>query len=339
MSEKVLVTGGGGFLGRYIVEGLLEEGFSVRVLGRREYPFYKGTPVESFQADLADRTKVFEAVAGVQGVFHVGALAGFWGDEEKFHRTNVLGTRHILEACREYKVSKLVHTSSPSVVFDGNDMEGVDESVPLAEHFESPYPKTKAQAEREVLAANGQDGLATCALRPHLIFGPRDNHILPRILERGRAGKLRIIGDGRNKVDVTYVENAARAHLQAYRQLEPGGPVAGKSYFLSQGEPVVLWDFINHLLEAHGIPRVTRQVKPSVAGWIGLGMEMVYKGLHLPGEPRMTRFLARELSSSHWFDISASRRDFGYDPEAIPTEEALRRTIEASSQRPGAAPS
>lgn len=326
---KALVTGGGGFLGRYIVELLRQRGDEVRVLGRRPYPFLEPLGVDQVQADLADRDEVVAACEGRDVVFHVGALAGYWGDYQRFFATNVEGTRNVVAGCRQHGVARLVHTSSPSVVFHGGDMEGVDESVPYGEHFESPYPATKRIAEEEALEASGSEGLTVCALRPHLIWGPRDNHIIPRILARARAGKLAIIGDGRNKVDVVYVENAARAHLQAADRLEPGSALDGSAYFLSQGEPVVLWDFINSILEGFGVAPVRRRVPVGIASFLGGGMELVYRGLGLSGEPRMTRFLARELSTHHWFDISAARRDFGYDPEAIPTDEGLRRLFAA----------
>jgi nucleoside-diphosphate-sugar epimerase len=285
--------------------------------------------VECVQADLAERDKVVAACEGCDVVFHVGARAGYWGDYSGFFSTNVEGTRNVLAGCQQHGIFRLVYTSSPSVVFSGRDIQGVDESVPYAEHFESHYPATKRIAEEEALAASGQNGLMVCALRPHLIWGPRDNHIIPRILQRARAGKLAIIGDGLNKVDVVYVENAARAHLQAADALEPGSSLDGRAYFLSQGEPVVLWNFINRILEGFGIPSLTRHVPVGVASLLGHGMELMYRGLGLSGEPRMTRFLARELSCDHWFDISAARRDFCYDPEKIPTEEGLRRLFEA----------
>lgn len=324
---KALVTGGGGFLGRYVVEQLLDRGEDVRVLGRSRYPEVEALGAECVQADLGDADAVVAACEGVDAVFHVGALAGVWGPYERYFRTNVEGTRHVLEGCRTHGVPKLVYTSSPSVVFDGSDMEGVDESVPYPEHFEAPYPETKSIAEREVLAANGP-ALATCAIRPHLIWGPRDNHILPRILARARAGRLRIVGDGTNKVSVTYVENGARAHLQALDALAPGADVAGKAYFIGQAEPVVLWDFINQLLEGFGVPPLTKRVSVGMAAMVGGVLEGAYRLVGAASEPPMTRFMAHELATSHWFDLSAARRDFGFDPEAISTEEGLRRLFE-----------
>ena len=199
-------------------------------------------------------------------------------------------------------------------MFDGTDMAGVDESVPYPEHFEAFYPQTKAEAEQLVLQAN-DDTLATVALRPHLIWGPEDNHLVPRILERGAKGALRRIGTRECLVDTIYIDNAAIAHLQAADRLEIGSVVAGKVYFLSQGEPLPVWEVVNRILDAGGLPPVSRTISPGLAYAAGAALEKIYTLLHLKGEPRMTRFVARELSTAHWFDLGAARRDFGYEPQ------------------------
>jgi nucleoside-diphosphate-sugar epimerase len=202
-------------------------------------------------------------------------------------------------------------------------MDGVDESVPYARHFEAHYPRTKAMAERLVLSANSAE-LATVALRPHLIWGPGDNHLVPRILARARAGQLRRIGRGTNRIDATYIDNAADAHLLAADRLAPGSPIAGKAYFIAQDEPLPLWELVDRILHAAGLPPVTRTVSPRLAyaaGWI---CELAHRVLDLDGEPRMTRFVARELATAHWFDLSAARRDLLYRP-AVSTEVGLRQ--------------
>lgn len=320
---RALVTGGGGFLGRAIVERLLARGDTVRSFSRGPYPDLEALGVEVRQGDLVDARAVTDAVQGCDIVFHVAAKAGIWGPYPDYFRTNVVGTRNVLAACRSGAVRRLVYTSSPSVVFNGRDMEGVDESVPYARHFEAPYPRTKALAERLVLQANSAE-LATVALRPHLIWGPGDNHLVPRILARARAGRLQRIGDRPNRIDATYIDNAADAHLLAGDRLAPGSPIAGKAYFIAQDEPLPLWELVNRILQAGGLPPVTRTVAPGfayAAGWIG---ELVHRVLGLESEPPMTRFVARELATAHWFDLSAARRDLGYHP-AVSTEEGLRR--------------
>ena len=311
---KALVTGGGGFLGKAIVKLLLARGDDVRSFSRGAYPDLARLGVEHVCGAIDDAEAVLRAAEGCDIVFHVAAKAGVWGPYDEFYRANVLGTRNVIDACRQLGIRRLVYTSSPSVVFDGTDMAGVDESVPYPEHFEAFYPQTKAAAEQLVLQAN--DGtLATVALRPHLIWGPEDNHLVPRILERGAKGALRRIGTRDCLVDTIYIDNAAIAHLQAADRLEIGSVVAGKVYFLSQGEPLPVWEVVNRILTAGGLPPVSRTISPGLAYAAGAALETIYTLLHLKGEPRLTRFVARELSTAHWFDLGAARRDFGYEPQ------------------------
>ena len=318
-----LVTGGGGFLGRYIVEQLVARGDRVRVYARSQYPELDALGVESVQGDIADSGTLLAACRGVDAVFHAAAAPGVWGPWQRYYQTNVGGARNVLAACRAEGVSKLVFTSSPSVVYDGRPHENADESLPYAGHYLCHYPHTKALAEQEVLAARGS-GLATVALRPHLIWGPRDRHLIPRIVHRAAAGRLRRVGDGTNRISVSYVENAAHAHLLACDALAPGSPLDGRAYFINDLEPVVLWDFVNDLLRRAGLPPVTRSISARAAWRIGAALEAAYWLLRLPGEPAMTRFVALQLSTSHWYDVSAARRDFGYAP-LVSMDEGLRR--------------
>jgi nucleoside-diphosphate-sugar epimerase len=328
---KALVTGGGGFLGQAIVRLLRQRGAVVRSFSRQPHPALSDLGVEHLCGDLADAAALAAATSGCDIVFHVAAKAGVWGPYEEFYRANVIGTRNVIAACRRHGITRLVHTSSPSVVFDGRDMEGIDESVAYPSHFEACYPQTKAEAEQLVLAAN-DDGLATTALRPHLIWGPGDNHLVPRILERGRKGALRRIGTRPCLVDTLYIDNAAAAHLAAADQLAVGSPLAGRAYFLAQGEPLPLWDVVNRILDAGGLPPVTRCISPRLAYFAGTLLEGAYRLLRLPGEPRMTRFVAKELSTAHWFDLSAARRDFDFAPQVSFDQgiERLRRWLASS---------
>jgi nucleoside-diphosphate-sugar epimerase len=329
---NALVTGGGGFLGGAIVRLLVARGDNVRSLSRRHYASLDALGVEQVQGDVADPAAVERACAGRDTVFHVAAKAGVGGSYRSYEVANVVGTSNLLRASAAAGVRRFVYTSSPSVVFDGTDMEGVNESVPYPVRHDAHYPATKAEAERLALAANG-GSMATVALRPHLIWGPGDNHLVPRILARGRAGTLRRIGDRDPVIDSTYIDNAAEAHLLAADRLHAGSPVAGRAYFISNGEPVPTWDLVNRILAAGGLGPVTRRMSLKTALMLGWAGEKVYGVLFPDAEPPMTRFVARELATSHWFDLTAARRDLGYEPR-VSIEEGLRRL--AASLRPPA---
>ena len=311
---RVLVTGGGGFLGKAIVKLLLDQGDDVCSFSRNIYPQLTEFGVEQFVGDLNNLQAVLNAAAGCDVIYHVAAKAGVWGNYNDFYQPNVVGTKNIITACRRCEISRLIYTSSPSVVFDGTDMEGIDESVPYPEHFLAWYPQTKAEAEQLILAANDQQ-LATVALRPHLIWGPEDNHLVPRILERGRSGALRRIGTNPCLVDTVYIDNAAKAHILAAEKLAINSVVAGKVYFVSNDEPLPLWDMVNRILAAGDLPPVRKTISPRLALAAGAILESVYRLLHLAGEPRMTRFVAKEMSTAHWFNLTAAKSDLGYQPE------------------------
>ena len=321
----VLVTGAGGFLGRQVARLYRERGDHVRSYSRSRYDFLDQLGVEQVEGDLRDRQSVIAACRGVDVVQHVAGVAGIWGRWKEFHGINVLGTDHVLEGCRADAVGKLVFTSSPSVTFDGQDQEGIDESAPYAQRWLCHYPRSKAMAEKMVLDANGED-LATCALRPHLIWGPHDNQLLPRLMERAARGRLRRIGDGKNMIDMVYVENAALAQLQAADRLSAASAVAGKTYWITQGEPVNCWEWIDRLLACAGLPAVKKSMSRRTAWLLGCCLEAIFRVLPLPGEPPMTRFLARQLSTSHFFQIQRARDDFGYTPR-VSTEQGLERLV------------
>jgi nucleoside-diphosphate-sugar epimerase len=334
--EPVLVTGGTGFLGRRLVERLLAAGRPVAVLGRTPSPELEARGVRFIRGTLDDAAAVRAACAGMGTVFHVAAKVGVWGAWDDYFRTNVLGTRAVLDGCRAHGVARLVHTSTPSVVYNGADLAGADESLPLTTACPSPYPLTKAIAEREVRAASGA-ALRTVSLRPHLIWGVGDPHLVPRVLARARAGRLRIIGGGLNRVDMVHVENAVDAHLLAEQALTQGdgGRVAGRAYFITNGEPVVLWDWINGLLEALGEPRVTRRVPLPVARAAGAACELAWRLLPLAGEPPLTRFVAAELAKDHWFSLDAARRDLGYGPRVSMAAGTAELVAQLRAQRAG----
>ena len=311
---KALVTGANGFLGSYLVEELLQRGYEVTALTRKPLKSLGGPNLENKIGDIRNIDSLRLAVEGQDVVFHVAAISGIWGPWKMFHSVNTIGTRNVVQCCLESEVPKLVYTSSPSVVFDGKHQMNLDETAPYPKTWLCHYPHSKALAEQHVLDANDTSGLMTCSLRPHLIWGPRDRHLIPRLLDRARQGKLVRVGDGTNLVDNIYVENAALAHVQAAEAMSPTSPVCGSAYFLSQGEPVNCWNWINEILELAGLPRVKRSLSYHWAHRIGLGMETFYEMCNLKSEPRMTRFLAAQLAKSHYYDISRAKRDFNYYP-------------------------
>ena len=320
---KALVTGGGGFLGKAIVSRLIARGDKVRSFSRGDYPDLRKLGVDVAQGDISNAHAVATAAKDCDIIFHVAARTGIWGPYEEYDSTNVTGTENVLAACREHGITRLVYTSTPSVVHAGGDVEGIDESAPYPEHFETHYPKTKAIAEQTVLKANSDD-LATVAIRPHLIWGPEDPNFLPRFLARAKAGRLRKLGKKPHLVDCIYIDNAAAAHLLAADRLTPGSTIAGKAYFISQGEPIDIAELMSLIIGTAGFPPIERAVPPAMAYAAGWLLEMLYTVLRIQKEPPMTRFLAKQLSTSHWFDITAARRDLDYNP-TVSIEQGLKR--------------
>ena len=322
---KILVTGGGGFLGQALCRGLVERGHRVVSFNRGHYPVLAELGVGQVQGDLADVHALVHAADGVDAIFHNAAKAGAWGSYQSYHSANVVGTQNVLEACRTHGITRLVYTSTPSVTHRAtHPVEGgTADDVPYGKDFQAPYAETKTIAEKAVLAANGP-ALATIALRPRLIWGPGDQQILPRLVERAKAGRLRIVGDGSNLVDTTYIENAAQAHFDAFEHLAVGAVCAGRAYFISNGEPKPMGELLNALLDAAGAPRVDKHLSFKAAYRIGAVCETLWKWLPLGGEPPMTRFLAEQLSTTHWYDMAPATRDFGYRPR-VGFDEGLTR--------------
>ncbi len=327
--NKVLVTGGGGFIGKALVRELVGRGITVSVVGRSAYPELEQWGVQCHKGDIRDLDRLKKIMAGHETVFHTAAKAGIWGSGQEYSSINVTGTKNVIEACRHNGVSYLVYTSTPSVVFDGYDLQGVDESTPYASRPLCRYALTKIQAEQAILGANGP-GLRTVAIRPHLVWGPGDQHLIPRLLERGRAGALKRVGTGTNRVDITYIDNVVHAHILAAENLCALGSAAGEAFFIGQEEPVNLWQWINVLFERTGIVPVTREVPYTLAYGVGLVSELVYSALRLKGEPKMTRFVAQQMARSHWFSHAKAKRILGYR-ELVSMEQGLDTLIDGGT--------
>lgn len=313
---KAVVTGGGGFVGGAICRRLRALGHDVTAVGRRPDPFREGEAIPYVVHDLAApgaAGSLATIFAGADCVFHTAAHVRMWGRREAFVRGNVVATEHVIEACRTAGVRGLVFTSSPSVVAADHDLRGVDERQPYPPRHAAFYPETKAAAERSVLAADG-GGLRTIALRPHLIFGPGDTNLVPTILRRARAGRLVRVGDGGNLVDLTYIDDCVSAHLLAAIALDSRPAATGRAYFISQGTPVRLWDWVDRVLAAHGLPPVRRHVSTRTALRLAGLAETAWRVMRLESDPPLTRFLAAEMASDHYFDITAARVELGYQP-------------------------
>jgi len=323
---KALVTGGGGFLGRRMVELLREQGHEVSFLARGHYPEVEATGARGIQADLRDRDALAQAVAGQDLVFHVASLTGQNGSKREFWSINVDGTCNLLDVMETAGVPRLVYTSTPSVVGFARDVANGAQDLPYAEEFDGYYPESKAAAEQEVLRANGRH-VATVALRPHLIFGPGDNHLIPTIVDRARRGRFFVVGDGTNKVDFTYVDNAAWAHLDAAEALvDHESTCAGRAYFIGNEEPVILYDWLNELLDGLDMPPITRRVSHRTARRLSEALAFLWRTLPLPGGPALTPFVVEALARDHWYDPEPARRDLGYSVR-VPMAEATARTI------------
>jgi nucleoside-diphosphate-sugar epimerase len=311
---NALVTGGGGFIGSALVRALLNQGFKVTNFSRGDYPELRNIGAIMKRGDLCNKEEVLHSCENIDIVFHVAAKAGIWGDYGDYYNVNVKGTENIVNACLKNKIKWLIYTSSASVVFGRDDIKGLDESLPYPDRPLSNYTATKALAEQYVLEADSAI-LKTIVLRPHIVLGPGDNHLVPRIIERSRAGKLRQIGNGKNRVDISYIDNVVTAHLCAAQAIQNNPEASGKAYFISNGAPVILWDHINMILRKEGLDPIKTLLPEKSAYIIACLLEIIYNILRIKKEPRLTRFLVHELSKSHWFDITAAHKLLGFDPK------------------------
>ncbi len=317
--RRVLVTGGGGFLGSAVIKKLIERGDFIRSFSRGFYPELEQSGVEQHQGDIADYNSVEKACEGMDVVFHIAAKAGVWGDYSDYYNANVKGTENVANACIKKNVKALIHTSTPSVILNGSDLEGVDESYPYPDHYHSAYSKTKALAEKSVIKVSSE-GLNAVILRPHIIWGPGDTHLVPRVLKRGK--RIVRVGNGKNLVDTIYIDNAADAHVLAADRIENDTSLSGKIYFICQNEPVRLWDLIGYILEWSGNRPISRSVSHRSAEIISRLLETIHKVLKRKGEPYLTRYIVNELATSHWFDVSAAEKDLGFVPK-VSVDEGL----------------
>lgn len=332
---KVLVTGSNGFVGRHLVRTLAERGVAVvaadlRGFDRQLLPPSARELVEVVSADLRDSDAMSAACRGCDAIYHVASLVQTrtTGADEVFD-VNVGGSRVLMSAARGAGVPRLIYVSSASVVYEGHDIERGDETLPYPARFHAPYAAAKARAEQEILAAS--DGaLATCAVRPHIVFGPGDTRFFPAVLSRARAGKLRAyVGDPNKLSDFTYIDNLVEGLIQAGEHLTSTSALAGQAYFVTNGEPMAFWEMVGRLLDGLDLTRPSYRVPFAIAfssAAIREGLDAL-RGIQTT-EESLTRFTIRYLTTHHYFSCAKAKRDFGYQP-IVPLEEGIARTIQA----------
>lgn len=334
MARVSVVTGGGGFVGRHLVSALAARGDRVINVDLRAPD---DLPGELVRADITDPAAMREVIAGADVVFHnASAVHTKQSHVDLVRRVNVDGTRNVIDACRATGVSRLVYVSSGSVVYQGEDIEGGDESLPYPTRTQAPYADTKIEAEKLVLASNDAS-LATVALRPHVVFGPHDARFLPAVLKHAKAGRLRVqVGRGTWLSDYTYVENLVDALLLAGAALEPGAPIAGRPYFITNGEPMPFWDFVRRVLDRLKLPPIRARVPHQLVYAIAAVKESfeALRGGEVSPEDGLTRFAIRYMCTHHYFSIERARRELGYEPR-VSVAEGIERTcahLEAERQ-------
>jgi nucleoside-diphosphate-sugar epimerase/glyoxylase-like metal-dependent hydrolase (beta-lactamase superfamily II) len=308
----VLVTGATGFLGQHVVAALRARGTPVRALGLELDVGLKlaAAGVDFRPVDLRDRTAMIAACRGVEKVIHSGALASAWGDYEDFYAINVHGTENVIAGCRAHGVRRLVHISTCSVLAEVRPLLNLDDTRPIPAEFLSYYAQTKALAEQRIHAAQ-EAGLATVILRPRAIYGPGDRALLPRLTDAIKRGRVLLIGDGETLVNVTHVSDMTRAILLAL----DASRAVGRTYAITGGEDVNLWDIARAIAERLGVPPPRRRLSAAAALWLGRAMEVVWGALQIRREPPLTRYKAAMLAYSQTLDISRARAELGYEPK------------------------
>lgn len=321
---KALVTGATGFLGQALARRLHSQGADVSALGRNPAILaqLEREGMRPIRADLVNGEAVAAACQGQEIVFHAGALAAPWGRAQDFHNSNVLGTQNVIAGCETHGVGRLVHVSTPSIYFGLDSLVNVAEDAPLPVQPVNEYARTKLLAEAEIDKAF-ERGLPVITIRPRAIFGPGDTTILPRLIPRLKTGRLPVIGDGRNVIDLTYVENVVDALL-----LCATSPAAtlGKKYNITNGEPTALWPLIEKLCAGLGYQPPRRRVPYGLVDGAAALMEVVYRRLPGQPEPPLTRYSVALLAKNTTLDISAARRALGYRPR-VSVEEGFRHFV------------
>lgn len=281
-----------------------------------------GRPCDEVRGDVADPAAAAAAVDGADAVLHLAAKVSVVGDWADFVRTNVEGTKVLLDAARSAGVGRFVHVSSPSVAHAGSSLVGAPAGPADPDRARGHYARSKAMAERVALAPDGR-GPAVVAVRPHLVWGPGDTQLVGRIVERGRAGRLAVVGSGAALVDTTYLDNAVTAMLAALDRAEEPD-VRGRAFVVSNGEPRTVWEMFTRICAAAGVAATPRRVPYRVAWLGGAAVERAWAALGREDDPPMTSFLAEQLATAHWFDQRETRHALRWQPH-VPLDEGFAR--------------
>ena len=318
---KVLATGASGFLGRAVVRALQDAGHDVRTLQRRP----SGVPgADDRLGSVTDPDATAAAVEGVDAIVHLAAKVSLAGDPGEFRAVNVEGTRTLLDAAAAAGVTRTVHVSSPSVAHAGHALAGVGAEPADPVGARGEYARTKAEAELLALSRAGESA-SLVAIRPHLVWGPGDTQLIARVVDRARRGRLPLLNGGTALIDSTYVDNAASGIVAALERVDD---VSGRAYVLTNGEPRPVGDLLAGICRASGVRPPRFSVPAGVARAAGGLVERVWAVRPGADEPPMTRFLAEQLSTAHWFDQTEIRRDLRWTP-AVLLDEGLRRLSRA----------
>jgi len=315
---RVLVTGASGMLGRAVAERLVADGHEVRTL-QRSPSHVAGA--QDVAGSVTDPDVVRSAVRDREAVVHLAAKVTITGPFEQFEAVNVGGTRLLLEHAREAGVGRFVHVSSPSVAHHGRSLAGAGAGPADPEHARDSYARTKAAGELLALAAHDAGGLRVLVVRPHLVWGPGDTQLIGRIVERARAGRLPVLGDGAALIDTTYLDNAVDALVAA---LHADPRAYGEPYVVTNGEPRPVVELLAGICAASGVPMPRRHVPAALARGAGSLLDAAWRTFPMPGEPPLTRFVAEQLSTAHWFDQRRTREALGWTPR-VGLDEGLSR--------------
>ncbi|MDR2353462.1 MAG: NAD-dependent epimerase/dehydratase family protein [Deltaproteobacteria bacterium] len=318
---RILLTGASGFLGGRIAELLLLKGHELILYTRRLVPELSER-CQQFIGEFSDETMLGKALQGAEAVIHCAGKTGLSGNFKEYYSSNTLLTTKLLDASKESaSIRHFVYTSTPSVVHQGESLLNVNESAPYMDNKNYGYSYTKMLAEKTVLEANRKD-FKTLALRPHLIWGPKDPHFLPVLFQKAKDGKLFYFSGGPYQVSHTFIDNAAYAHILALEKLEEGAPVDGLAYFIAEPEPMDLLTLINTLLGTAGLPPVTRVFNKHLGLLLAVLIEFIWKITRRKGQPPLSPFLVRQMSTSHYFDLSRAKTLLSYSPP-VKTEDAF----------------